>query len=424
MRVAVFSADSYFEQVDLAAPSKKMLPLVARRHVEKELVFDDSSYRLRALGRAKLESTIATDIAALPESDLTAATSLLPMRELACLQLVPLELAIAALVGKATAEPVIVFWEKGGVLLSLLVAEGIVKNRMRETVTDANREAIMRRADASFRDRASRSGEHPEIRLTLYTGDLCGRGFGSEERTGKIFEDRVARLFRVGRKTPENAVLRNPELYGLPFVDEEWSFLEAEYRDQVRAWRYSKPTAALAGLAGIAFGLVGGFQYVQALAAASDFDGRRAKLAETVAEIDRIRPSEEAMETVRAGLKVQQQSASEVRLDRMLGWLTHVVPDGIVIRDLSLEPADQARRARGKVVANYEPGEKPFLVRVEIMLDDTTFDAAEASSAEVVRRLSQRLQMVDSRLDVPAPEPGVRRNVVLVVDAQARAVDF
>ena len=61
---------------------------------------------------------------------------------------------------------------------------------------------------------------------------------------------------------------------------------------------------------------------------------------------------------------------------------------------------------------------------MEIMLSDTTFDAAEASSAEVVRRLSQRLQMVDSRLDVPAPEPGVRRNVVLVVDAHARAVDF
>jgi hypothetical protein len=32
--------------------------------------------------------------------------------------------------------------------------------------------------------------------------------------------------------------------------------------------------------------------------------------------------------------------------------------------------------------------------------------------------------MVDSRLEVPAPEPGVRRNVVLVVRAQARAVNF
>ena len=32
--------------------------------------------------------------------------------------------------------------------------------------------------------------------------------------------------------------------------------------------------------------------------------------------------------------------------------------------------------------------------------------------------------MVDSRLDVPAPEPGGPRNVVLVVKARARAVDF
>jgi hypothetical protein len=61
---------------------------------------------------------------------------------------------------------------------------------------------------------------------------------------------------------------------------------------------------------------------------------------------------------------------------------------------------------------------------MEIMLAEVALDAAEASAAEVVRRLSQRLQMVDSRLEVPAPEPGVRRNVVLVVRAQARAVNF
>ena len=72
----------------------------------------------------------------------------------------------------------------------------------------------------------------------------------------------------------------------------------------------------------------------------------------------------------------------------------------------------------------YAPGRKPFLVKMEIMLPETTFDAAEARSADVVRRLSQRLEMVDSRLDVPAPEPGVRRNVVLMVDAQALAVNF
>ena len=424
MRVAVFSTDSYFEQVDLAAPSTKMLPLVARRHVEKELVFDDSSYRLRARSRAKLESTIAADIAAVPESDLAAATSLLPMKQLACLQMVPLELAIAALMRAATTEPVIVFWEKGGVLLSLLVADGMVKNRMREMITDDNREVIIGRSDVSLRDSASRSGENREIGFTLYTGDLCGRGFGSGEKSAEIFKDRVARLFRGGRKTSKDAVLRDPELYGLPFVDENWSFVEPEYRDQVRAWRYSKPAAALAALTGVAFGLVGGFQYLQAIAAASDFDDRRAKLRETVAEVKRIRPSDEAMETVRSGLKVQLQSVSEVRLDRMLGWLTHLVPEGVVIRDLSVEPAELPRQGRRNVVVNYEPGEKPFLVKMEIMLADTTFDAAEASSAEVVRRLSQKLQMVDSRLDVPAPEPGVRRNVVLVVDAHARAMDF
>ena len=57
-------------------------------------------------------------------------------------------------------------------------------------------------------------------------------------------------------------------------------------------------------------------------------------------------------------------------------------------------------------------------------LAETVLDAAEASAADVVRRLSQRLKMVDSRLEVPAPEPGIRRNVVLVVKAHAHAVNF
>ncbi len=111
-RVSVFSLDSYFEQVDLAAASVKLLPLVARRHVDAELVFDDASYRLRSRSRSQRERTIAADIAAMPEHDLDAAVSMLPLQQRPCLQMVPLELAIAALVGKATTEPVMVFWEK------------------------------------------------------------------------------------------------------------------------------------------------------------------------------------------------------------------------------------------------------------------------------------------------------------------------
>ncbi len=61
---------------------------------------------------------------------------------------------------------------------------------------------------------------------------------------------------------------------------------------------------------------------------------------------------------------------------------------------------------------------------MQLVLAETALDAAEASAAEIVRRLSRRLHMVDSRLEVPAPEPGQGRNIVLVVKAQARAVNF
>ena len=427
LRVAVFSLDSYFEQADLAAASVKLLPLVARRHVDGEMVFDDASYRLRALparSRSKRERTIAADIAAMPESDLEEVLSMLPLQEKPCLQLVPLELAIAALVRHATTAPVMVFWEKGGVLISLLVEDGMVKTRMRERVTDDNREVVISRAEAGLKSSANRSGENREIFLTLYSGDLRDHEREAQEKAVLALEKKLARLYRGGRKMAEDAVLRAPEIYGLPFVSDQWNFLDADYRAQVQSWRYARPVAAAAAAAGVAFGLYGGLQHLQAINIASDFDQRLAALNTSMNEFQRMRPSDEAMASVLSRLQVQEQSLSEVRLDRMLDWLTNLVPDGVMISALEMAPAPQPRQRSNISAVHFLPGEKPFEIKMEITLAETSLDAAEASAAEVVRRLSQRLQMVDSRLQVPAPEPGVRRNVVLVVRAQARAVNF
>jgi hypothetical protein len=130
------------------------------------------------------------------------------------------------------------------------------------------------------------------------------------------------------------------------------------------------------------------------------------------------------MSSVRSRLQVQQQSFSEVRLDRMLDWLTHLVPEGVAIRDLEMAPVPLPRKRTPAATSQFLPGQKPFEVKMQFVLAETVLDAAEASAADIVRRLSRRLHMVDSRLELQAPEPGVRRNVVLVVRAQARAVNF
>jgi hypothetical protein len=423
-RACLFSLDSYFEQVDLAAASVKLLPLVARRHVDAELVFDDASYRLRARSRSRRERTIDADIAALPEHDLEEAISMLPMQQQPCQQLVPLELSIAALVNKATPEPVMVFWEKGGMVVSLLVAGGMVRTRMRERVTDENRDVILGRAEAGLKSSANHAGDNREVTLSLYLGELSGRKYETQEKAAVTLERKLARCFRGGRGVDGDAVLRDPELYGLQFVAESWNFLEVEYRTQVLAWRYAKPSAAMAAAAGVMIAIFGGVQHLQALNIASAFDRQRAELSAGMAEYQRIRPSDEVMAAVRSRLLVQEQSFSEVRLDRMLDWLTHLVPDGVVISALEMAPSPLPRQRTAMETPQYQPGHKPFDVKMEIVLGETALDAAEATAAEVVRRLSQRLHMVDSRLQVQAPEPGVRRNVVLVVRAQAQAVNF
>lgn len=423
-RVSLYAAESYFEQVDLAAASDKLLPLVARRHVDAELVFDDALYRLRALGRARREQTIAADIMALPEKELETVQSLLPLRELPCLQMVPLELAIAALVNKVTSEPAIVFWERGGELVSLLVEGGMVQNRMRERVLDDTRDVVISRAEAGLRAGANSFGTNREIFLTLFMGDLTDYRRDSREKAARALESKLGRLYRLGRNMPEDAVLREPELYGLPLVDEKWSLLDTGYRSEVRAWRYARPMTAAACLAGLLAAMYGGLQHLQALSIASDFDQRRQQLNASLVEYERMRPGDEAVLAVRSHLDVQWQSLDEVRLDRMLHWLTHLVPGGVAIRELEVAPAPQPRQRARSAPVTWPPGEKPFDVRMEILLAETSLDDAEASAADVVRRLSQRLHMVDTRLEVTTRQVGVRRDVILVVRAQARAVDF
>jgi hypothetical protein len=295
---------------------------------------------------------------------------------------------------------------------------------MRDKVSDENRAAIIARAESSLRGRAAHFGERRDVFLILHTGELSERAPANREKAVRAFEAKLARLYRGRKGVAEEAVLRDPEIYGLPFVDEEWSFLEKSYRDQVQSWRYATPAAGLAGLVGAGFALFGGVQHVQALAAGYEFDNRRAELHETLADIERILPSEQAMASARSGLQVQMDSLSEVRLDRMLDWVTHLVPEDMAIRKLEVKPVPPPRGGGRNRVVEYPPGEKPFQVRIEIVLAETAFDAAEAVSGDLVKHLSQRLQIVGSRLDVPAPEPGVGRKVALVVDAQARAVNF
>jgi hypothetical protein len=423
-RVAVFSLDSYFEQVELAAASAKLLPLVARRHIDAELVFDDSAYRLRTCARSKRERTITTDIAAIPNHDLDAIAAMLPLQRQPCLQMVPLELAIAALVNKVSSEPVIVFWERAGTLISLLVAKGMVQSRMRERVAGDSRDASIRRSEAGLRSAASRAGSNGSALPCLYTGELADDDTQPRDKAEQAFAKKLGRLFHTGRRVPDDAVLRDPELYGLPFVAGEWNFLEAGYRTQVQSWLYARPVAAAAILTGILTAVYGGTQHLRALAGDFEFDQQRAHFTSDLTRFERMRPSDEDMAAVRNRLQVRSESLNEVRLDRMLDWLTHLVPEGVVISALEMGPTRLPRDRRQTGSRLFPPGQKPFDLTMEITLAETALDAAEASAAEVVRRLSQRLHMLDSRLQVPAPEPGVRRNVVLVVRAQAHAVNF
>lgn len=399
LRASLLSPLTHLERVELEAFSRRLVPFVARRYLDGESIFTEP-YRLRARVEGLAEGRADTYLMAMAEDDVALAAEALPRSARPTELLTAGEAAIAALVGRVTREPSMVFWARGTFFLALFVENGRVRWRRTERVFDRGPGGEEGGGEAGRYERlidAAESGltaEHERaLRYRFALGDLVGtpmrRDEAAQERSQ--LEARMAGLLGGAA---ENAILHEPELYGLAFVPPWADMQEADYQHQVLAHRIATPAAGIAAAVGVALAGAGAYQLSQAVAAEGELTAAQERYEARRAELQDQRPPPGALEELEAALSLHERERRALRLDRFLAWLAEQIPADGHVRRLSLE----ARDGDG---GEERPAEA-FAADLEVELAGG-YDRARGLAEATLSRLGERVDLSGSEFRY---EPG------------------
>lgn len=447
LRASFFSRGAYFERTQAQTENKRLANVVARRFIDGEMLFNEA-YRLRLTTHLAGEHDVTLKLMAAAEIDCLRLEEGLPLPtrpvSLAALE----EAAIAALIAKATREPVLALFARGERFVSFVAENGEVRQRRMESLPAGDLEAaaaaVQRAEVMAAGGLASGMGGQPgkEVALRAYLGDLrplAAQGAQARDYSSREVEKRIAALIQGGD------ALAEPELYGLSYVRRAWNFLEDAQTRKAIAWHVALPTAAVLLGGTLLFGLLFALEAVQNAGRAGQIEQERQKvLAERDALVKRV-PNPRELERFKDFTELLKRRSEQVRADRLLAWISHELPGGIAISSLQLyaqgdaPPEAKQQSAGGEnkgldMLARFmssPPKEKPaqetkvaaepgvYTLSLELTLPGS-YDMVERQAAEVIRRLSPKLGFVRAHLDFDA----ARNRARLISQLTARAEDF
>ena len=341
LRVAIVSPMNFCQRMSLDAFRRSLVPFVARRQLEQDGVFSDR-FRLNTEVISVRDGKAEAYGVACLEDDAEMAMESLPVQQRPLLRLAVPESAVAALVGRVTPEPVLVVWYRAGLLTCLGVSRSrVVWHRAQRVEHDSfmaldHWRAVVERAVA---------GAPVEfvagyaLRVNLGAGPWAQTGAWATNGSQSL-TDRIGKIFTgVSAET----VLRSPELYGLGFVPRAANLVMNGYAQQVQAWTWGRPVAALAAVLGLAFGVVG----LLASASAERTQGMAlataAQLEVRHAQVQASLPSEAAVKELQNALDLNDVLSGGMRVDHLLARLTRMAQPNVRLKRIDI--------ARSKVKA-------------------------------------------------------------------------
>ncbi len=407
-RAVIFSRGGYFDRAEVEVRNIRTLPFQARRIIGSALAFNEP-FKVRYDSVEKVAGRYRLDLVAAPDGDIRGALETLPITNLPFTRLVLAETAIAALVGAETSEPARVMWMRGGVLVGMLVEQGVVLARSTDRPAPGETDIAPRlvRVRGALDVAARRLFPEREVPLLLVLGDLHradGDGMGND-RPSQVMEARLARRFSG---VDENFVLAWPELFGLITVLPCYSLLEAGYQEEAIVSRYAK----WAGIGLLALGLlmlVGGYyRYSHWKVTKSELAERNTRLTADYAAIKNQLPSPEMLAILQQRINVQN-GLSDFRVDSFLSWVSRITPEGALVRRLAV-----SKGGTGPAASPPE-GTLSMTIEWEVAGDYAT---VERMTAGLLARLGDRAKLSDSKLEY-LPDHNAKFTTVLAPVAGA-----
>lgn len=411
-RAVFFSRSGYFSRVETEVRNARTLPFQARRLIEGAMAFNESfvarfASTLISTGRYQL------DLAAAANEDIQAALNSLPTTTLPFTRLALAETAIAALVNLETQEAASVVWMRGGVIIGVLVRQGVVLTRtIDRPATDQTMTELATRLDrvrTTVATAARRLLPERDVSLALAFGELLGKEGATtpNDDHSRALEARLVRHF-PGANT--NAVLVWPELYGLSLVPACYSLLDPEYQEEAVVSRY----ATWAGVALLACGVLAttiafwvyyNSYYVQTL-----FATRNAKLEASYTAFQKQLPSQEQLAVLAQRLH-KSSAGADFRVDSFLAWVSHLTPDAALIHRLGISTDGVATATTPAPTANLP------LVTIEWDVAGD-YTSVEKLTADLLLALGTRSHLSDSKLEY---KPGGNARFITVLTPVAGA---
>ena len=393
-RAVFFSRSGYFDRVEAEVRNARTLPFQARRIIEGAMAFNEP-FKVRFASASIGEGRYRLDLAAVADTDIRNALETLPVNNVPFSRLVLAETAIAALIGAETDEPAGVLWMRGGIVIGALVEKGVVLARSmdRPSVSGAERTAAdggelgerIERVWGSVAVAARRLFPGREVTLALALGELVGKGGGTDVPS-RTLEARLAKRFPGGG---ENAVLLWPELYGLATVPACYSLLDSGYQEEALVSRHATRAGVALLACGVAAAGAASWQYYNWHNAEAAFAARNAKLEAEYAVVKKKLPSPEQLAALEQRLH-KTSGGTDFRVDDFLAWVSHITPEGALIRRLGV--------AAGAASAAAPAAGNPLVVTIEW---DVPGDYAnvEKLTANLLVSLGARTRLSNSKLE-------------------------
>lgn len=341
IRASFFDRGGYFGRVASQTANARLAGVVARRFIDGEMLFNEP-YRLRLSATPTGEHDFQLRMVAASELACVRLEDLLPLQDRPVSTAALEEVAIAALVARVTMTQVMVAFARGSRFMAFLAEGGEVKSRSVEALYSDDPAAAI---DAANRAEAMLLGGNSALGggsstppLKIYLGDL--RSLAAEpaalrDVASREIEKRIAALVQGGD------ALLEPELYGLKYVAYRWNLLEPEQAQRAWAWKIAVPTvgamlATTVAFAGLATLLHMGNRYTEKANALqqSELDAQRGKLVARV-------PPEQDVRRIKDLTDLLRQRDQQVRVDHLLSWLTHQVPQGASVAALHVFPVGE-----------------------------------------------------------------------------------
>ena len=362
LRVSLDSPANLTERLRVRALARRFVPVLVQRQLTDTGVYTER-FRARSRTNWLRQGEAEVDVLAMLEDDAELAQELLPTDTVPLTHLLTAEAAVAALVGAASKQPVLVHWWHAGSLRTLGIRQGrVVWHRSQPFGVQGADDAVLHWK--TWLDTATTTaplefaGPHGLV-LRMGPGPWASQDDWASNGSRELLTKLEKLLTGIGLRE----LMMQPELYGLAFAGRTDTLIVNGYRQRVMAWHTAPVLGGLAASVGAVTLALGLWWHHQAHDQLARLLLDQSTLMAQAEQVKQMTPPNDAIKALRAAAWRETALGANLRTDRFLNELLLQMPAGVQVRRLHMArngaAAERVRVVDGQPAAAQVAAQRP-----------------------------------------------------------------